>query len=95
MTAAGGLIRGEEIKTEGRLNPMTLRARELTKREREVVALVANGYKNREMAEKMGFTVKMVESHRENIMKKLALRNVAQLIRYAIQKGMVSVKFEE
>lgn len=70
------------------------RARELTKREKEVVRWVAMGYKNREVAEKLGIAVKTVETHRANIMNKIALRNVAQLIRYAIQKGMVPLEME-
>ena len=68
--------------------------RELTNREKEIVQLVAIGYKNREVAEKLGIAVKTVETHRANIMNKLALRNIAQLIRYAIQKGMVSIEVE-
>lgn len=71
-----------------------VRPRELTKREKEIIQLVSLGYKNREVAEKLGIAVKTVETHRANIMNKLALRNVAQLIRYAIQKGMVSVETE-
>ena len=71
-----------------------IRPRELTKREREVVKLVAEGYKNKEVAEELGIAVKTVETHRANIMNKLAFRNVAQLIRYAIQKGLVSVEIE-
>lgn len=71
-----------------------VRPRELTKREKEIIQLVSLGYKNREVAEKLEIAVKTVETHRANIMNKLALRNVAQLIRYAIQKGMVSVETE-
>jgi len=70
------------------------RPRTLTSREKEIVQLVAIGYKNREVAEKLGIAVKTVETHRANIMNKLALRNIAELIRYAIQKGMVSVEVE-
>lgn len=69
-------------------------ARALTKREQEVICLVAEGFKNREVAEKLGIRVKTVETHRANIMNKLALRNVAQLIRYAIQKGLVKIDHE-
>lgn len=71
-----------------------VRPRKLSKREKEVVQLVAEGYKNREVAEKLGIKVKTVETHRANIMNKLAFRNVAQLIRYAIQKGLTSVDIE-
>jgi DNA-binding NarL/FixJ family response regulator len=68
--------------------------RTLTKREIEIVRLVAEGFKNREVAEKLGISVKTVETHRANIMNKLALRNLAELIRYAIQKGLVKVDQE-
>lgn len=71
-----------------------LEPRSLTKREQEVIRLVAEGYKNREVAERLGIRVKTVETHRANIMNKLALRNVAQLIRYAIQKGFVEIEKE-
>lgn len=66
--------------------------RELSKREKEVVQFVAKGYRNKEVAEKMGISVNTVESHRANIMNKLAIRNLAELIRYAIQKGYISLK---
>jgi two-component system, NarL family, response regulator NreC len=68
--------------------------RALTKREKEIVSLVAEGYKNREVAEKLGISVKTVETHRANIMNKLALRNLAQLIYYAIKTGMVNIEKE-
>ncbi|MFY9270594.1 MAG: response regulator transcription factor [Candidatus Manganitrophaceae bacterium] len=67
----------------------------LTKREAEVVCLVADGYKNREVAEKLGISIKTVETHRANIMNKLALRNLAELIRYAVQKGLVKIDSEK
>lgn len=69
-----------------------VRPRELTKREIEIVQLVAQGCRNREVAEKLGIKVKTVETHRANIMNKLALRNIAHLIRYAIQKGLITIE---
>jgi len=71
---------------------MLISPRELSKREKEVVQLIATGYKNKEVAGKLGVAVKTVETHRANVMNKLALRNVAQLICYAIQKGMISIE---
>ena len=68
--------------------------RALTKREKEIVILVAEGYKNREVAEKLQISVKTVETHRANIMNKLALRNLAQLIHYAIRTGMINIQNE-
>jgi DNA-binding NarL/FixJ family response regulator len=66
--------------------------RELTKREIDVLKLVAQGYKNREIAKQLGVAVKTVENHRVNIMNKLALRNTVQMIRYALEKGVVPIE---
>jgi two-component system response regulator NreC len=71
---------------------LTGQPRTLTQREREVVSLIAQGYKNREAAEQLGISVKTVETHRANIMNKLALPNLAQLIHYAIKTGLISIE---
>ncbi len=62
----------------------------LTQREREVIKLVAEGYKNREIAEYLSISAKTVEKHRANLMKKLRLRSAAELTAYAIDKGLVA-----
>ncbi|WP_045222688.1 LuxR C-terminal-related transcriptional regulator [Desulfonatronum thioautotrophicum] len=64
----------------------------ITQREREVLKLVAEGYKNKEIAEMLHISCKTVEKHRSNIMSKLGIRNVASLTTYAIDKGLVKVK---
>ena len=69
--------------------------RKLTERETQIVKLISEGYKNREIAQMLLISVKTVETHRANIMNKLALRNIAGLIRYAIQKGLVVIGKEE
>ncbi|WP_202882345.1 response regulator transcription factor [Candidatus Manganitrophus noduliformans] len=69
--------------------------RALTKREREIICHVADGYKNREIAQKLGISAKTVETHRANIMNKLALRNVAELILYCFRKGLITIEKEE
>ncbi len=66
--------------------------RSLTQREREVVRLVAGGLRNREAAKHLGISVKTVETHRANIMNKLAFRSTAQLIVYAIKQGLISIE---
>ena len=66
--------------------------REITQREREVLKLIAKGYKNREAAEKLEISTKTVETHRANIMNKLALRNTAELIHYAIREKLITVE---
>jgi DNA-binding NarL/FixJ family response regulator len=62
---------------------------ELTEREIEVVCLIAEGLINREIAERLGISVKTVDTHRGNIMEKLNVHNTAELIKYATRKGIV------
>lgn len=62
----------------------------LSPREKEVLKLVAEGYKNRETAELLYLSIKTVEKHRANLMKKLDLHNAAELTGYAIEKGIVT-----
>ncbi|MDN5990084.1 MAG: response regulator transcription factor [Lactiplantibacillus plantarum] len=61
----------------------------LSKREREVFPLVALGYSNKEIAAKLFISTKTVEAHKANIMRKLALNNRADLIRYAIHHHLI------
>ena len=62
----------------------------LSQREREVLKLIAEGYKNKEIAEDLCISLKTVEKHRANLMKKLDLHNAAALTVYAMQKGLVN-----
>lgn len=59
----------------------------LTEREREVLSLVAQGYTNQEIADRLVVSVKTVETHRAHIMSKLGLRTRAELVRYALREG--------
>ena len=61
----------------------------LSPREREVLKLVAEGYKNKEIAADLCISLKTVEKHRANLMKKLDLHNAAALTAYAIAQGLV------
>jgi DNA-binding NarL/FixJ family response regulator len=61
----------------------------LTAREREVVRLLARGHGNKEVAAALGISVKTVESHRANIMRKLEIRSVVDLVRYAVRNRLV------
>jgi len=61
----------------------------LTPREREVLQLVAEGRSSKSIAARLGVTVKTVESHRASLMRKLHLRTVADLVRYAVRNGLV------
>jgi DNA-binding NarL/FixJ family response regulator len=62
----------------------------LTQREREILKLIAEGYKNKEIADDLCISVKTVEKHRANLMEKLNLHNVQALTTFAIDKGLVS-----
>jgi DNA-binding NarL/FixJ family response regulator len=62
----------------------------LTPREREILKLVGEGYKNKEIAEFLCLSEKTVEKHRANIMEKLDLHNAAALTALAIEKGLVT-----
>jgi two-component system, NarL family, response regulator NreC len=64
----------------------------LTDREREVLYLVAEGFSNAEIAEKLSISQRTAEVHRFNLMHKLGLKNNAELIHYAIQQGIITLK---
>ncbi len=61
----------------------------LTIREREVLKLVAEGYKNREISDYLCISVRTVQKHRDNLMKKLNLHSAAELTIFAIDKGLI------
>jgi len=61
----------------------------VTAREREIIQLVAEGQSNKRVAATLGVSVKTIESHRASIMKKLRLRSVSDLVRYAIRNKIV------
>lgn len=61
----------------------------LTAKEREVLALITDGCSNKEMAEKLFVSVKTIEFHRMNIMKKLDIHNQAALIRFGLRSGLL------
>jgi DNA-binding NarL/FixJ family response regulator len=57
----------------------------VTPREREIIQLLTEGLSNKEAAARLGISVKTIEAHRANIMRKLRLRSVTDLVRYAIR----------
>lgn len=71
-------------------DPTDLPASQLTVREREVTKLIAEGKRNREIAEYLSLSLKTVEKHRSNLMKKLDIHSVSELTLYAIESGLVS-----
>jgi DNA-binding NarL/FixJ family response regulator len=73
--AIDGATEGSDVQTEGQT---------LTSRQKEILRLVAQGYTNREIGQKLQISVRTVEVHRFNLMRRLRVRNVAQLLRQAI-----------
>lgn len=64
------------------------RLEQLTPREREVLGRVAAGRTSREIAEEFGISHRTIESHRESLMRKLGIRTVAGLTRFALEAGL-------
>ncbi len=75
-------LRTHSLKEETQFN-------DITPREREVLALLAEGASTEEIAAALVISPKTVERHRENIMRKLNLHSRAELVRYAIRKGII------
>ena len=81
------------------LSPMLLsgflenerQSRELSGREREILKLLAEGYSNREIADFLSISVKTVETHRANIMRKHNFKNVTELVLYAVRNHIIEV----
>ncbi len=61
----------------------------LTSREREILKLIAEGYKSREIADFLCISVRTAEKHRSNLMKKLNLHSVSAVTTFAIEKGLI------
>jgi DNA-binding NarL/FixJ family response regulator len=62
----------------------------LTQREREILKLIAEGYRNKEIANTLYISVKTVEKHRANLMEKLDLHSASALTAFAMEKGLIT-----
>ena len=77
------------MRTTKRENSTSSPKSSLTKREKEILKLVGEGYKNKEIAKLLYISSKTVEKHRSNLMTKLDLHNSASLTAYAIKMGLI------
>lgn len=77
---------------ERRLEELIPRHRILTSREREVLKLLAEGETVRSAASVLGLSIKTVDAHKFNLMRKLGIHNKAELVMWAIQKRVVKVR---
>ncbi len=82
--AAGDAMGGATASSE--------RCPDLTPRECEVLLNIADGKTNREIADALNISVKTVDRHRENIMRKLKIHSRVELVKFAIGKGLISVQ---
>jgi DNA-binding NarL/FixJ family response regulator len=76
------------VSSGGKRDPFA----QLTDREREVLALIAEGNSNKEIATRLGIGVRTIETHRERIMRRLDIHSVAGLTKFAIANGLVSLE---
>lgn len=83
QVASGASLLQEYLPEE-----VLLESETITDREKEVLALIAQGLTNRLMAEKLHISIKTVDSHRTNLMRKLGLHSTAELVRYAYRTGL-------
>ncbi|MBN2172785.1 MAG: response regulator transcription factor [Bacteroidales bacterium] len=76
------------------LSPSTIQKdwylEDLTDREIEILKLIAEGFSNKEIGEKLFISHRTVDTHRTNLMKKIGVKNIAGIIKYAIKKGFIS-----
>jgi DNA-binding NarL/FixJ family response regulator len=80
----------EEYVVEARRRGVNDSYELLSTREKEILQLLASGKTNREIAELLFISVATVETHRNNVFQKLHLHNLAELILYAVRKGLIS-----
>ena len=94
IVASGGSYFGPEVALLLREAMADPKSKEsginiLTKRERQILQLIAESNSTRDIAEKLNISVKTAENHRTNLMRKLDLHDVASLTRYAINNGLI------
>jgi two-component system response regulator NreC len=80
---------GRQGRATGRPGGAKRQLAELSPREREVLRLIASGYATREIAARLSISPKTVETHRRRMMEKLGLSSRPDLVRYALQRGLI------
>ena len=93
MVSSGDLYFGEDVQAvllKEDIAPHNEALADLTEREIEIIKLIADGLSNKEIGEKLFISHRTVDTHRTNVMTKLGLHNVAGIVRFAIQNGLIS-----
>ncbi len=86
---AGALLLEAYHQAEGKAERQNTTRREMTPREREIVQLVAEGRSNKEISSRLNLSLHTVVTHRSNVMHKLCVHSVTELVRYAIRNDMI------
>ncbi len=84
------VIQSESTNSSGpvRKIPQSFRDR-ITSREREVIQLLSEGKRNKEISSLLNISIKTVETHRSNIMRKLEIHSISDLVRYAVRNQII------
>src|SRR4029077_2983067 len=89
LTRSGEEARRHEVRHVARDSPAAGRPRPLSRREAEVLRLLAQGHTNQEAADHLAVSVKTIETHRKRLSDKLGLKSRAQLFRFAVEAGLL------
>lgn len=92
MTKATAKSRPRKSLADLEPPPRAKRPESLTSREQEILELIWAGFKNKDIGQRLKISVKTVEAHRANMMKKMRVSNTAQLLKTAIQGGALRIR---
>ncbi|MBI9038197.1 MAG: response regulator transcription factor [Bacteroidales bacterium] len=105
LTAVSNVVNGEEyynkdiseIVFKSYVNQTKLKSRNvnkknhLTERELDIIKLIAEGYMNKEISDKLNISIRTVDTHKSNIFQKLKLKSSIDIVKYAIKNGIVKI----
>jgi DNA-binding NarL/FixJ family response regulator len=87
-----GVVIDDFLLGGGSSEEVAIAASQLSPREREVLQLIAEGWSTKQIASHLYVSIKTIETHRRQIMKKLDLHSIADLTKYAIREGLTSIE---
>ncbi len=87
-----GVVIDDFLLGRGSSEEVATAASQLSPREREVLQLIAEGWSTKQIASHLYVSIKTIETHRRQIMKKLDLHSIADLTKYAIREGLTSIE---
>ncbi len=92
LTRPGEAALGQEFRHVPRDSPAAGLSKPLSRREAEVLRLLAQGHTNQEAADRLGLSIKTIETHRKRLSDKLGLKSRAELFRFAVESGLLEGK---